>query len=80
MLPLDFEPITKSDGDTKNDCERNAAKRLLLSIHQLYPRPFIVLEDALGANGPHIQALIDYGMDFIVNIKSVNSLMPNLRR
>lgn len=28
-LPLDFEPITRRDGNTKNDCERNAGKRLL---------------------------------------------------
>ncbi len=69
VLPLDFEPIVKSDGDKKNDCERCAAKRLRQSIHQLYSRQFIVLEDALAANGPHIQALVGYGMDFIINIK-----------
>ncbi len=74
VLPLDFEPIVKSDGDKKNDCERNAAKRLLLAIHQLYAnRPFIVLEDALAANGPHIQALMGYGMDFIINAKPVGN-------
>jgi len=28
-LPLDFEPITRHDGNTKNVCERNAGKRLL---------------------------------------------------
>ncbi len=27
VLPIAFEPITKSDGDNKNDCERNAGKR-----------------------------------------------------
>ena len=69
-LPLDFEPIVKSDGDTKNDCERNAAKRLLDALHRQYSkRRFIVLEDALAANGPHIQALCESGMDFIINIK-----------
>ncbi len=74
VLPLDFEPIVKSDGDTKNDCERNAAKRLLPAINQLYSnRPFTVLEDALAPNGPHIQLLIDYGMDFIINIKPVGN-------
>ena len=73
VLPLDFEPIVKSDGDKKNDCERNAAKRLLLAIHQQYPRQFVVLEDALSANGPHIQALIGYAMDFIINIKPVGN-------
>src|SRR3990167_4827276 len=28
VIPLAPEPILKTDGDTKNDCERNAAKRL----------------------------------------------------
>ena len=74
VLPLDFEPIVTSDGDKKNDCERNAAKRLLLAIHQHYAnRPFIVLEDALAANGPHIQTLKGYGKDFIINIKPVGN-------
>ncbi len=73
VLPLDFEPIVKSNGDKKNDCERNAAKRLLLAIHQLYSRQFVVLEDALAANGPHIQTLIGYGIDFIINIKPMGN-------
>jgi hypothetical protein len=60
----------KSYGYKKNDCERSAAKRLLQSIDQLYSnRFFVVLEDALAANGPHIQSLAGYGMDFIINIK-----------
>ena len=29
VFPLAPEPIVKGDGATKNDCERNAAKRLL---------------------------------------------------
>lgn len=69
-LPLDFEPITRRDGNTKNDCERNAGKRLLTSISQQYPdRQFVVLEDALAANGPHIQELLRHSMDFIIGAK-----------
>ena len=69
-LPLDFEPITRHDGNTKNDCERNAGKRLLTSIRQQFPdRQFVVLEDALAANGPHIQQLLDHQMDFIIGAK-----------
>lgn len=70
VLPLDFEPIMKSDGNNKNDCERNAAKRLLASIAAHYPkRQFIVTENGLASNGPHIQMLLDYDMDFILGIK-----------
>lgn len=69
-LPLDFEPITRHDGNTKNDCERNAGKRLLHSIREQYPdRKFVVLEDALAANGPHIRELIHHQMDFIIGAK-----------
>jgi len=74
VLPMDFEPIVKSDGDKKNDCERNASKRLLAAINQGYSkRKFIVLEDALAANAPHIQLLMDCDMDFIINIKPVGN-------
>jgi len=73
-LPLDFEPIVRADGNAKNDCERNAGKRLLKSVHQHYAkRDFIVLEDALGANGPHVQTLLDHGMDYIIAIKPVGN-------
>ena len=72
VLPMDLEPIVKTDGATKNDCERNAAKRLLHSIHSQYSkRRFVVLEDALAANGPHIQALVEYGMNFIINMLGI---------
>ena len=70
VLPMDFEPIVKADGATKNDCERNAAKRLLHSIHSQYTkRSFVVLEDALAANGPHILALTEHELDYIIGIK-----------
>jgi hypothetical protein len=37
VLPLAAEPITRQDGASKNDCERNAAKRLLRQLRQDYP-------------------------------------------
>ena len=38
VLPLDFEPITRTDGSGKNDCERNAGKRLIASIAGQVPQ------------------------------------------
>jgi len=32
VIPLAPEPIIKQDGENKNDCERNAGKRLLQKI------------------------------------------------
>ena len=73
-LPLDFEPITHRDGTTKNDCERNAAKRLLQSVRDQYPdRDFVVTEDALASNGPHIKELLRHKMDFILGAKEGNN-------
>lgn len=70
VLPLDFEPISRADGAKKNDCERNAAKRLLESVARQYPkRRFVVIEDALAANAPHIQALQHHRMDFLIVAK-----------
>ena len=70
VLPLDFEPILKQDGAKKNDCERNAAKRLCAALHERYPDLKIMLvEDALYANAPHLRQLIEYGWRFILNVK-----------
>lgn len=70
VLPLDFEPIVKSDGEAKDCCERNAAKRLIPSIARQYPkRNFIIVEDALAANGPHIALLQEHAMDFVIGAK-----------
>jgi RNase P protein component len=67
---VDFEPITRADGAKKNDCERNAAKRLLESVARQYPkRRFVVVEDALAANGPHLQTLLRHEMEFIIVAK-----------
>lgn len=69
-MPLDFEPITRRDSNTKNDCGRDVAKRLLNSIRQQYPdRQLVVLEDALAAIGPHIDELMRPKLDFIIGAR-----------
>jgi hypothetical protein len=56
VLPLAPEAITRQDGANKNDCERNAAKRLLEHLRQDHPQlKFLVVEDSLAANGPHLE-------------------------
>jgi len=70
VIPLAPEPIQKQDGSTKNDCERNAARRLLQKIRQEHPRlKLIVVEDGLASNSPHVRDLIAYGMHFILGVK-----------
>lgn len=70
VIPLPPEPIIKQDGATKNDCERNAARRLLTKIRQEHPHlKFIVIEDGLSSNAPHIEDLKAARMSFILGVK-----------
>ena len=70
VIPLAPEPIIRQDGQTKNDCERNASKRLLKSIRKDHPKlPMIIVEDALYANAPHIEALQKHRMHYILGVK-----------
>lgn len=70
VIPLAPEPIHKQDGSTKNDCERNAARRLLAKIRREHPHlKLIVVEDGLASNGPHLRDLIEYNMRFILGVK-----------
>jgi hypothetical protein len=67
VIPLAPEAIVKQDGSTKNDCERNAAKRLLQQIRQEHPNlPLIVVEDGLASNAPHIRLLRELDMRFLI--------------
>ncbi len=70
VFPLAPEPILKQDGARKNDCERNAAKRLLKDTRREHPHmKFIVVEDALASNAPHIRLLQALNYRFILGAK-----------
>jgi len=70
VIPFAPEPIVKSDGDTKNDCERNASKRLYEDMKREHPHlKLIVVEDSLASNHPHLNELQKNGMQFIVGAK-----------
>jgi hypothetical protein len=70
VFPLCPEPIQRQDGQNKNDCERNAARRWLKQFRQEHPHlPVIVTEDALSSNAPHIRDLLDYRIHFILGVK-----------
>ena len=70
VLPIAAEPITRQDGASKNDCERNAAKRLLRQLRRDYPQlKFLVVEDSLAANGPHLELLKELDLRYLINVK-----------
>lgn len=70
VFVMGTEPIRKQDGSKKNDCERNAAHRLLdwMSAHYRDEK-LLLVEDALYANGPHLKRVLELNWQFVVNIK-----------
>jgi len=70
VVPFVPEAIIKQDGETKNDCERNAAKRFLEKLRQDHPHlPLIVIEDGLSSNAPHIEELKKHELRYILGAK-----------
>lgn len=73
-LPLFFEPIERQGGDSveysKNDCEINAAKRLITKMKTLYPkRSFCFLGDNLFAVTTIATLIQEKGGHFIFTAK-----------
>ena len=70
VIPLMPEPIVKPDGASKNDCERNAAKRFLTKFRQDHPHlQGIVTEDSLSSNAPHIEMLHEHNVHYLLGVK-----------
>ena len=60
----------KTDGASKNDCERNASKRLYADARREHPHlKLIVVEDSLASNVPHLADLKGLDMRYIVGAK-----------
>ena len=70
VIPLMPEPITKQDGETKNDCELNAARRFIRRFRKEHPHlKVIIVYDALSPNGPFIRFLKEHDCRFILSVK-----------
>lgn len=73
VIPLMPEFIQKQDGETKNDCERNAAKRLLIDLRREHPHlKLIIVEDGLASNGPHLKLIDELDMRYIIVAKEAD--------
>jgi hypothetical protein len=73
VFPLMLEPIKKQDGKTKNDCEHNAAKRLLANLRTSHPHlKIIIVLDELYADGSIIKLLKQLNFPFIITAKEDN--------
>lgn len=90
VIPLAPEPIVKGDGDSKNDCERNAAKRLLSDLRREHPHlKVLIVEDGLASNHPHLSLLDTLNMQYIIGVKQgdhaylfdwIRDLTPTIHR
>lgn len=70
VIPVAPEAIQKQDGSSKNDCERNAAKRFLQLFKKEHPKlKAIIIEDALASNAPHIREIKKHGFQYILGVK-----------
>lgn len=70
VIPLAVEPIVRSDGDAKNDCERNATRRLLGRLRKQHPKlKMLIIEDGLASNAPHIADLEEAGLSYLLGAK-----------
>lgn len=70
VIPLCPEMIENEDGNTKNDCERNASKRFIENFRREHPHlKVIVVEDGLASNGPHLNLLKNNNIRFIIGAK-----------
>jgi hypothetical protein len=64
------ELIVKQDGESKNDSEREGAKRFFRRLRKDHPHlPVIVVEDALHSNAPHIRELMKLEMSYLIGVK-----------
>jgi hypothetical protein len=89
VIPLMPEEIKNTDGATKQDCEINAAKRLLPKLRKAHPQLGIIITgDDLFSRQPMIEATIASGMQYIYVAKPTShtylnewlSVYPKLHR
>lgn len=70
VIPLCPEVILNQDGNSKNDCERNACKRFLEKFRREHPHlKAILVEDGLSSTAPHIRMIEEFGLKYILGAK-----------
>ena len=70
VIPLMPEEVKNTDGTAKQDCEINAAKRLIPNLREDHPRlKFLIGGDDLFAHQPFITLLLDHRMHYLLVAK-----------
>lgn len=66
VIPLMPEAISNNDGQLKQDCEMNAAKRLIPKLRQEHPKLGLIIGgDALFSKQPIIENILNNGMHYL---------------
>lgn len=79
VFPLSLEPINIHDGSSKNDCEINAAKRLLPKLKACHPfLKLCITLDALYATGPMVELINSLGYEYIIVAKDMKYLQQHI--
>ena len=69
VIPLAPEQVKNTDGSEKQDCETNAAKRLLGKIKKAHPKlPLIIVGDGLYSKQPMIESTTSSGMHYVFTV------------
>ncbi len=70
IIPFMPEQIRNEDGQEKQDCETNAAKRMIGKLREQHPQlGFTIGGDALFATQPFVEALRNQRMNYIIMVK-----------
>lgn len=78
VIPLMPEPIHNSDGNDKQDCEMNAAKRIIPKLRQEHPKlGFILGGDALFSKQPIIEEALKASMHYLFVAKPSDHIYMN---
>src|SRR5262249_7438222 len=71
VIPLRPEPIMHRDGTDQNDGARHAAKRLVAKRRPDHPHlKWIVTDDSLRSNAPHIETLRAYDPHYSLGVQA----------
>jgi hypothetical protein len=70
VIPMDAEEVRNEKGAEVQDCEAEAAKRLLRRLRQEHPRlPMVVTGDGLYSHEPMIELIEELRMDYILVVQ-----------
>ena len=70
ILPMDVEEVRNTDGTDKQDCELNAAKRLVVRFREEHPQLEVVIGgDDLYSHEPFVQLLDEQRLHFVLVAK-----------